>query len=135
MKNIGVWLDKEKAHIVTIENKQETFETIYSEIENYKVTANRFIGGSKEIVKDKTYLEREKNQLKKYFKNIAFQIKEADLIVIFGPSKTYKKFNKELQEVYKDIGVKVKSVQKTDSMTDNQLKALLRGFLKVNELQ
>ena len=32
MKKIGIWLDKEKAHLVTIKNEDVGFKTITSEI-------------------------------------------------------------------------------------------------------
>jgi hypothetical protein len=55
MKNIGIWLDKEKAHIVTIENKKETIETILSEVENFRIhggSGTRLKGGPQDVVQD-----------------------------------------------------------------------------------
>ena len=31
MKKIGIWLDKEKAHLVTLQNEDVRFNTIYSQ--------------------------------------------------------------------------------------------------------
>lgn len=128
MKNTGIWLDKKKAVIVTIENGKEMLQTIDSAIENYNVTANRHVGGAQEIVKDVKYLEREKHQLKAYFKDITQQLKKSDALVLFGPAETSRKFAKELEENYKSISIKVKAVQKADSMTDNQIKAWVKEF-------
>lgn len=131
MKNIGIWLDKEKAHIVTIENGNEDMNTVISEVENYRIhggSGTRFKGGPQDVVQDSKYLEREKHQLKAYFKEIASNIKNADAYVIFGPAETKEKLNKELQEKYKDISLKVKAVNVADSMTENQTKALVRNF-------
>ena len=33
MKKIGIWLDKEKAHLVTLQNEDVRFNTVYSEID------------------------------------------------------------------------------------------------------
>ncbi len=131
MKNIGIWLDKEKAHLVTLSKDTEQFETIYSEVENYHVhggSGTRLKGGPQDVVQDSRYLEREKHQLKTYFKELAQRIKEADGIALFGPAETQRKFKKELQENYKTIDNKVKTVEVVDSMTDNQVKALVRDF-------
>ncbi|WP_100609875.1 hypothetical protein [Confluentibacter lentus] len=130
MKNIGVWLDKKKALIVTIENDMETVKTIHSDLDNYNIKSNRHVGGAKEIVKDMKYLEREKHQFKTYFKDITQEIKNADALVIFGPAETYEKFTKELEENYKTISEKIKGIRKADSMTDNQVVAWVRDFFE-----
>jgi len=136
MKNIGIWLDKEKAYIVTVENGKETVNTVKSELENYHIhggSGTRFKGGPQDVVQDSKYLEREKHQLKVYFKEIASEIKNADAYVIFGPAETKDKLNKELQEKYKNLSLKVQGVNVADSMTDNQLKAWVRDFFKAKE--
>ncbi len=128
MKNTGIWLDKNKAIIVTLENDTESMSTVRSEIEDFHATSNRSEGGPLEIAKDKKYLERKKHQYKSYFKDIVAEIKDSDALVIFGPAQTNEKFNKELGENFKTLSLKVKAVTKTDSMTDNQVKAWVRDF-------
>ena len=131
MKKIGIWLDKDKALVVTIENDKESLKSILSDVEHYHVHGGfgiRFTGGSQDVVQDSKYLEREKHQLKQYFKDIVSHIKDANAIVIFGPAETREKFSKELRENYKRLSSKIKGVEKTDSMTDNQVKAWVRNF-------
>ncbi len=133
MKNVGIWLDKEKAFIVKLENETETLNTISSNVEDFKIhggSGSRLKGGPQDVVQDSKYLEREKQQFKQYFKNIATQLEDTDALVIFGPAETYKKFKKELEERYKNINSKVKSVQKADSMTNNQIIALIKDAYK-----
>ena len=131
MKNLGVWLDKEKAHIVTLEKGKEKLTTIDSQVENYHISGGsgtKFKGGPQDVVQDSRYLEREKHQLRVYFKEVLLQIKDADAIVIFGPAEVYKKFGKEIKDNYKNINTKVKDIKNADSMTVNQVKALVRDF-------
>ena len=136
MKNIGIWIDKEKAHVVSLENNKENLITLQSEIENYhpaggsgsKGTKNRW--GPQDVVQDSKFLEREKHQLKNYFKKIAEVISDADAIAIFGPSNTNLKLKKTLSVDYKHLANKIKAVEKADSMTNNQLKALVKKFFK-----
>jgi len=133
MENIGIWLDKEKAHIVTVNNDSITMKTVQSNVENFRIhggSGTRLKGGPQDVVQDSRYLEREKHQLKAYFKEITSEIKDADSIVIFGPAETYEKLNKELRENYKAISAKVKLRKKADSMTENQLKALVKDSFK-----
>ena len=135
MKNTGIWLDKDKAHLVTIENDAETFSTITSNMEHYNIgggSGTRQKGGPQDVVQDSKYLEREKQQLKQYFNAIASQIRESDAIVIFGPADTNEKFGKELHENYNTLSTKIMGIEKADSMTENQVKALVRDFFKSN---
>ena len=131
MKNIGIWLDKEKAYVVTIENENETLERVPSNIEDYHIyggSGTRFKGGPQDVVQDSKYLEREKHQTKNYFKELVSRVKEADALAIFGPAETYEKFKKELEDSYQELNQKVKTVQRANSMTNNQVKALVRDF-------
>ncbi len=135
MKNTGIWLDKEKAHLVTIENGVETFNTITSNMEHYNIgggSGTRQKGGPQDVVQDSKYLEREKQQLKQYFNAIASQIKESDALVIFGPAGTNEKFGAELHQNYNTLSTKIKDIKKADSMSENQVKALVRDFFKSN---
>lgn len=133
MKNTGIWLDKNKALIVTIEDEKENLRTIVSNVEHYHVHGGfgiRHSGGSQDVVQDSKYLEREKHQLKRYFKKVISKIEEADALVIFGPGEIREKFQKMIYEDYKGLSHKLLACEKTDSMTDNQVKAWVRGFFK-----
>ncbi len=130
-KNIGIWMDKEKAHIITINKEDEDMITVLSEIDVFRPhggSGTRLKGGPQDVVHDSKFLERQKQQYKIYFTSIISYIKEADRLVIFGPAQASEKFNKELQEKYRDISDKVEGVFKADSMTDNQTKALVREY-------
>ncbi|MEJ2113112.1 MAG: hypothetical protein P8X62_05260 [Flavobacteriaceae bacterium] len=133
MKNIGIWLDKEKAIIVSIQNEIEQLSTVMSEIEHYRPrggSGTRFKGGPQDVIQDSKFLERELHQLKRYFHKIVKEIRDAKAIVIFGPAETGAKLNKELFEHFKELHTKVKGVRTTDSMTNNQLKAWVRDFFQ-----
>lgn len=131
MKNIGVWMDKEKAYVITIKGLKENMVTVFSEIEDFHIgggSGSRFKGGPQDVVQDSTYLEREKNSFKAYFKEIIHYLKNTDSILIFGPAEAGEKFKKELQKKHKPIWKKVKAVLKADSMTQNQTIAFVRDY-------
>ena len=136
MKNIGIWIDKEKAHVVSLENNKENLITLQSEIENYRPFGGSGSKGSKnrwgpqDVIQDSKFLEREKHQMKNYFKKIAETISDADAIAIFGPSDTNLKLKQTLSANYKQLAKKIKTVEKADSMTNNQVKALVRDFFR-----
>lgn len=133
MKKTGIWLDKDKALIVTLENGKETLNTVMSNVEHYRPhggSGTRFKGGPQDVVQDSKYLDREKQQLKQYYKSLASKIKDTDALVIFGPADTNEKFSKELHKNHKPLSTKIKGVKKADSMTENQVKAWVRDFFK-----
>tara|TARA_B100000745_G_C19995494_1_gene337719 strand:- start:80 stop:487 length:408 start_codon:yes stop_codon:yes gene_type:complete len=133
MKKTGIWLDKDKALIVTLENDKETLNTVMSNVEHYRPhggSGTRFKGGPQDVVQDSKYLDREKQQLKQYYKSLASKIKDTDALVIFGPADTNEKFSKELHKNHKPLSTKIKGVKKADSMTENQVKAWVRDFFK-----
>ncbi|MFK7812968.1 MAG: hypothetical protein AB8B59_10770 [Maribacter sp.] len=134
MKKIGIWLDKEKAHVVTLKNDTENFTTIFSELDFFHPkggSGTKFKGGPQDVVQDSRYLEKEKQQLKKYFRTIAEKVTDADVLAIFGPAQANEKFRKELELSYPQLAAMVKTMVKADSMTDNQVKALVRDFYNV----
>ena len=135
MKRSGIWLDKEKAYIVTIEGEIEHMETVTSDIERYRIkggSGSRFTSGPQDVMKDVKFLNREKQQFKNYFKDIVTKIIDTDQLVLFGPAGTNEKLKSELDNNYKDISTKVKAVIKADAMTDNQIKAWVRDFFASN---
>ena len=135
MKNTGVWLDKNKALIVTLENDTESFKSVASNIEHIHEqggAGKHYTRNPLNVIKEKSNLEREKQQLRAYFKEIVPAIDDTDALVIFGPAETGKKFSKELQQRYKYLSSKIIDVKRADSMTDNQVKAWVRDFFRSN---
>lgn len=133
MKNIGIWIDKDKAFIVTLEKGKETSVYIPSNIEHFKIhggSGTRLKGGPQDVVQDSKYLEREKHQLRNFFREVISLIKDADALAIFGPAGTNEKLKKELAAHFRDLNRKVVMVKKEDSMTENQMRALVRDFYK-----
>ena len=131
MKNIGIWLDKEKAYIVILKEGAERMIELQSELEFYRPKGggrSKQRWGPQDVVQDSRYLEREKHQLKKYFSAIVDKIKDADALVIYGPAETYEKFQKTLQEHHPRLAAKVKEVKRSDSMTENQVMAMIRNY-------
>lgn len=131
MKKVGIWLDKEKAFVVTMTGNTETLETIESNVENYRTHGGhgtRIKGGPQDVVQDSKYLERQKHQLNDYFKMLLPYIREADQYVLFGPAETAKKFGKELRENHAVLSHKMTGIETADSMTLNQVKAWVREY-------
>lgn len=134
MKQIGIWLDKQKADCVLFENGTEEFFTIPSNMEFFNPkggSRSKTRWGPQDVVQDSKYLEREKHQLKRYFENLATSVKYADQLAIFGPAETADKFLAYLGKDHHSLVLKVKALEKADSMTDNQFKALARSIFDI----
>ncbi len=133
MKKVGIWIDKEKAHIVTLAEEKEHFRTIESKLEFFNIQGgarSKTRWGPQDVVQDSKYLEREKHQFREYFKNLAEILKDADVISVFGPGEAKDKFRKEMNEKYPQLAAKIKTVQTVDSMTNNQIIALVKENFK-----
>jgi len=128
--NVGVWLDGSKAIVVTLSNAEEKVTTILSEIEHFHLhggSGSKVPYGPNDTVTDKRLLERKKRQQRQYFKNIFPDMQRASRIVVFGPAEVRLEFAKALQ---REPSLRNKLVDNlpADSMTDNQVKALVRDF-------
>lgn len=131
MINTGIWIDRQKAHVVTIEDEQEIEQIIESEVEDYNVkggSRSKTPWGPQEKVSESKYLERRKHQLKNYFLKIIDSINNSDAIAIYGPADTKIHFKEEIKKNNKAIFEKIRIVKTEDSMTKNQFKALVKSF-------
>ncbi|NER11590.1 hypothetical protein SAMN06265375_10343 [Muriicola jejuensis] len=131
MKKTGIWVDKAKAHLITLVDEKVEFRTVESEVEFYNVkggSRSKTRWGPQQVVQDSRYLEREKHQLKAYFAELARLLGRADRICIFGPGETKLTFHKFLSENDPAVAEKVEAVETTDSMTENQLVAWAKEF-------
>jgi len=136
MKNIGIWIDKQEAKIITLEDGNEHLDAITSWVEDFNVgggSGTKLKGGPQDVVQDSKYLEREKHQLADFFKDVADYIVDADSIVIFGPAEARIKLGNELSEKYPHLHSKVKSNESADSMTENQLTAWVRDYFSADK--
>lgn len=134
MKKVGIWIDKEKAKIVSVEGEEINLITLNSEIETFHVgggSGTRLKGGPQDVVHDSKYLEREKHQLAEYFQDITLQIADADSIVIFGPAQAGEEFYKELLDDHSHLHAKKIAVKKANKMTDNQIIAWVKDYFKI----
>lgn len=125
-------MDIKKAHIVCLDQGDESFKTVFSDIElfNRKGTSGPRVkwGGNQDVRHESTYLEREKLQMRAYFTELADTVKDADMLALFGPADTHTRFKKELVKNHKSLAAKLTAVIKADSMTENQIKALVRDY-------
>jgi hypothetical protein len=136
MKQVGIWIDKREAKIVSIVDGKEHLEKIASHIEEFHAkggSGSRLKGGPQDVVQDSKYLEREKHQFTEFFKDVITFIAAAHELVIFGPAQTGEKLHNELSGKQPKLHANTKSVEKADNMTDNQVKEWVRDYFSSNK--
>jgi hypothetical protein len=133
-KNVGIWLDNEKAYIITLSDGNERIEKIESNIES----RTRYDGEKKPysriggmlINPQKKKTKRKKHRLKDYFDNILQRTRDADGIYIFGPADA--KINlKKIYQKEKNLKGKIKKVESSDKLTRNQMIAQVKKIFNV----
>ncbi|MBT8257223.1 MAG: hypothetical protein KJO49_02045, partial [Bacteroidia bacterium] len=115
--------------------EHEKMTTIESNMEHFHPSGGsgtRFKGGPQDVVQDSKYLEKEKQQHKVYFRSIAPYLKGAHELAIFGPAQTGMRFAKHLERYNYMLFSKLKGVEKADSMTENQIKALVKNYFGIH---
>lgn len=115
-KKVGLWINRNKAVIVTIANNIEGKSIITSDMEHYILYTTVVPGdGSPEEIRDRRFW----NHLGEYYDKIMTHIRDAEEIQIFGPDVA----KDELQKRLKDAGLSehIVSVENAEKMTDLEI--------------
>ena len=129
-KEIGMWVDHRRAVIVTLENNKEAVQIILSNMENNTRFSSSSLSDTSKGIKTSSAedIRDQQNEmhLVKYYAEIAFKIKEADAIMIFGPGEAKVQFASYLKQ--EKMGGKVSAVDTADKMTDRQISAKVHDY-------
>jgi hypothetical protein len=132
-KDVGLWIDHQKAVIVSIENKVEQVREIRSNMEKHVRFSSgthskapiALKGSTAEDVRDRQFDEH----LGRYYAGIISLIRDADSIWIFGPGEA--KIELENRMKHELLGARIVGIETMDKMTDHQIAAKVRDhFLR-----
>ena len=115
-KKVGLWLDRNKAVIVSIKDNVEGRSIITSDMEHYVLYTKIVPGdGSPEDLRDRRFW----NHLGEYYDKIIAEIRDASEIQIFGPETA----KHELEQRLENQGLVglVVSMEDASKMTDLQI--------------
>jgi hypothetical protein len=135
-KEIGIWLDTNKAVLVSLLNgKNENISILESEVES----RTRFPGekkpsrvGSLLTNAENKITNRKKQQKHQYFNEIMKTIdQDTQALYLFGPSKTKIELEKELRK-HQPFTHKPLVVESADKMTEKQMIAHVKSFFGKN---
>ena len=115
-KKVGLWLNRNKAVIVSIANNIEARRIITSDMEHYVLYSKVVPGdGAPENVRDRRFW----NHLNEYYDQIIAHIRDATEIQIFGPEVAKYELQKRMEEA--GLAERIISMEDADRMTDLQI--------------
>jgi hypothetical protein len=117
-KRVGLWLDRNKAVIVSIADNIEARRIITSDMEHYVLYSTVVPGdGSPENVRDKRFW----NHLGEYYDKIIAHIHDATEIQIFGPEVAKFELQKRLED--EGLAANIVSLEEEGILTYLQIAA------------
>ena len=120
-KKVGLWLDQNKAVIVSITNNGEERKRITSDMEHYDRFSSSVPGdGMPEDMRDRRFW----NHLGEYYDKVIAHIGDAKAIQIFGPGEAKYELKKRLENV--GLVQHIVSVDNAEKLTDHQIAVRVR---------
>jgi hypothetical protein len=119
-KEVGLWIDRRRASIVTVKNGDMEMRQVNSDIDKHI----RFSGGAQDISEEDIVERRLENHLRKYYDEVISNIQDAEAILIFGPGEAKIELKKRI-DGKSFIGKKV-YIETEDKMTDRQITAKVK---------
>ena len=115
-KRVGLWLDGNKAVIVSIADNIEARRIITSDMAHYVLYSTTVPGdGTPENIRDRRFW----NHLGEYYDKIIAHIRDAAEIQIFGPEGAKYELQKRLEN--EGLAGHIVSMEDADKMTDLQI--------------
>lgn len=117
-KRVGLWIDRNKAVIVSIVNDVEARRIITSDMEHYVLYSTIVPGdGAPENIRDRRFW----NHLGEYYDKIIAHIRDATEIQIFGPQDAKYELQKHLDN--EGLAGHIVSLEDAGKLTDLQIAA------------
>jgi stalled ribosome rescue protein Dom34 len=120
-QNAGVWIDNQKAIIITNTSENENGDFTIQE----KIKGSENQGGGSEHSMNNA---KQSGSLK-YFKSVSSRLLNYDEILIFGPGKSQEQFQNHLQGDAQFNSKKI-TIDSAEQLTDPQMIAKVRDFFK-----
>lgn len=115
-KKVGMWIDRNKAVIVSIADKTEGRRIITSDMEHYVLYSTVVPGdGSPENVRDRRFWDH----LGEYYDKIVEHIRDAAEIQIFGPEIAKYELQQHLES--EGLSTRIVSLEDAEKLTDLEI--------------
>jgi hypothetical protein len=141
LTNIGVWLDRRKAVVVSLQRATRSFEnpkettsivTIASDVDRrVRLSGGSRTGntpwGPQQAAVDSKIEDRQKQQLKQYYRRIVHAVASGGGLLIMGPGEAKLELKKALEK-QPSTAAKIIAMETRDKMTERQITARVRAF-------
>jgi hypothetical protein len=128
---VGLWIDHQKAVIVSVSDKGETVNKIESGAKRieWRARGRRYSADGAQYAQGEDQLDNQFNeQLKKYYDRVAVALRGATEIFIFGPGEARTELKRHLLRA-KGPSRHI-SVQPADKLTEPQIVARARQYFE-----
>ena len=131
-KQIGLWIDHQKAILVILENDKQEVKHIQSDVEKHV----RFRGGagtktpySAQFFSGETRVDRRIHEhLHKYYQQVIAAVNGAEALLVFGDGEAKFEFEKQFKQTRRRVPhVRVETA---DKMTERQIAAKVRKYFE-----
>lgn len=130
-KQVGIWIDQEKAVIVTLRGRRASTELIESGASgHYRPSGGWKAAGTavaQSIVREQKAERRRDQQLHRFFEAVLERLADASAIAVFGPGEAKSALSKAIREDKSLAGI-LRTVEAADKMTEGEFVATVRSF-------
>jgi hypothetical protein len=128
----GLWIDHRKAVIVAVSDKGEEVNEITSHVEKQlgRIEGVRSTTSypAQLVPADDSQQRGLTGHLDKYYDEVISHLRDAELIAIFGPGEAKGELVKRIER--NKLSARIVGVETVDKMTDRQIAAKVRMYLK-----
>jgi hypothetical protein len=129
-RKVGLWIDHRKAVIVFLTGEEEEIKLVKSNVEKQIRRAAASLSGgpfaSQVVPSDDRQQRKFTAHLNTYYNEVISCIRDAELILIFGPGEAKGELKKRLER--EKLSGRIVGVETIDEMTDHQIAAKVRQY-------
>jgi stalled ribosome rescue protein Dom34 len=122
MKNVGLWIDHEKAFVIVMGSDTTKRLNALAEQSTSPV-------GSFDISPDNRVDRRRNGHLKTWYKEVMQELVDAENILVLGPGLAKSELVREMK-LNKQLCDKIAAVKSAGTMTEKQMSAKVRDFFQ-----
>lgn len=122
---VGVWIDHERAIIVSVSEAEVTTMTVESEVEGHPRYSGQQDGGG-----EKKYEERHRQSLVQYYDEVVGRLGHTEALLVFGPGEAKHELKERLSRSSAPLA-RVIDVETADKLTDAQIVAKVKEHFRM----
>jgi len=128
-KQIGLWIDRRSAVIVTLNEGEASLQRIPSNlrkhVRNAGGTRSKSPYGPRQIMAEDKRENEFLNHLNHYYQEVIGHLRDAESILILGPGEAKTELKKRLED--ENLGERIVGVESVDKLTEPQIKAHVKA--------